>query len=223
MCTVQQPSAFFPPPKWEEPSLLFYSLFFFCLCSLENKTAGLQWISQQSKTRSTNAFSVARYISNPAVLLGSGLLWNGTNWCLEMHPAAVLEHSEPFVLTLQDSHWTFISSANEFLSGSFVEDLRSRAIFSCKLLPLFEELSRKDLRWTSLASFAPLNCGFSHIWLRASLNWNKRRREIYFVVSESGELSGQKIWQLISAEANTKQHFVCLVFKAKLPAAAACQ
>lgn len=90
-----------------------------------------------------DTFSVARYISNPAVLLGSGLLWNGTNWCLEMHPAAVLEHSEPFVLTLQDAYWTFISSANEFLSSSFAEDLRGRVFFSRKLLPLFEELSRE--------------------------------------------------------------------------------
>lgn len=36
----------------------------------------------------------------PCCALGPILLWNWTNWCLEMHPAAVLKHSEQFVSIL---------------------------------------------------------------------------------------------------------------------------
>lgn len=44
----------------------------------------------------------------PCGALGPILLWNWTNWCLEMHPADVLKHSEPFVSILQDIYRTYV-------------------------------------------------------------------------------------------------------------------
>lgn len=51
----------------------------------------------------------------PHCALGPILLQNRTNCCLEMHPAAVLKHREPFVSILRDINKTFISSENWLL------------------------------------------------------------------------------------------------------------
>lgn len=53
----------------------------------------------------------------PCCAPGPILLWNWTKWCLEMHPADVLKHTEPFVSIFQDIYKTFISSENRFLSS----------------------------------------------------------------------------------------------------------
>lgn len=57
--------------------------------------------------------------------LGPILLWNWTNWCPEMHPAAVLKYREPFESILQDTYWTFVSSANWFLSSTLLLTCRA--------------------------------------------------------------------------------------------------
>lgn len=115
----------------------------------------------------------------PRCAPGPILLWNWTNWCLEMHPAAVLKHSEPFVSILQDINRTFISSANAFLSSTVL--LTGRALCylsSCKYLHKNMFKARDNSHYwclcrASLKIFTLLNCGFSHIWLQETLQSKK--------------------------------------------------
>lgn len=92
--------------------------------------------------------------------LGPILLWNWTNWCPEMHPAAVLKHSEPFESILQDIYWTFVSSANRFLSSTVL--LTCRAELSSCIKKCLSPTLWMFVYWP-LKRFTLLNCGSSHI------------------------------------------------------------
>ncbi len=123
-CTVQQPD--YVLRRWALPSML-------CLCSGTNCWPQIKCCTVK-KEELWHLCCHAVHL-RPRCAPGPALLWNWTNWCLEMHPAAVLKHSEPFVSILQDIYRTFISSANVFLSSTVL--LTGRALCylsSCKYL-----------------------------------------------------------------------------------------
>lgn len=168
--------------------------------------------------RNYDTHNGTQYISALAVLLGPGLLWNGTNWCLEMHPAAVLKHSEPFVLILRDVDWTFISSANEFLSSTLQKTCRAE-LFNRRL---FRKIMCLKICLDLSVSIHTTKLWFFHTF-GFKQPWTKKKKEEYLLLCQNLAGNLAKNWRLIVAQTSSKLRFVCLHIKTKLPVVAVCQ